>query len=62
GLDKDFGDVNESALASALRYINTGAFRTQATTSFSENQQVVNSNKILDEPLFKGTVDIKRKF
>ncbi len=62
GLDKDFGDINESALASALRYINTGVFRTQTTTSFSENQQVANSNRILDEPLFKGTVDTGRKF
>jgi len=62
GLDKDWGDVNESAFASVLRYINSGAFRTQSTDVFSENPQVVGGNRILDEPLFKGAIDKKRKF
>ena len=27
GLDKDWGDVSETALASVLKYISTGSFR-----------------------------------
>jgi hypothetical protein len=62
GLDKDWGDVDESAFASVLRYINTGAFRTQSTEVYRENTQVSAGNKILDEPFFKGTVETRRQF
>jgi len=62
GLDKDWGDINESALASVLRYVNSGAFRIQSTGIYIENPQVSSGNKILDKPFFKGTVDTRRKF
>jgi carboxyl-terminal processing protease len=60
GLDKDWGDVNESAFASVLRYVSSGAFRLQAMEQPSE--QVVSANKALDQPFFKGTVDVMRRF
>jgi carboxyl-terminal processing protease len=62
GLDKDWGDVNESAFASVLRYINTGAFRTRAMEAYRENAQVSAGNRILDEPLFKGAVETRKRF
>lgn len=58
GLDKDWGDLNESLLATAVRYITTGSARL-ATSSvpYSENPEVINGNAILSTPFFKGTVD-----
>ncbi len=60
GLDKDWGDVNESAFASVLRYLGTGAFRGQ-TEVYTESPRVSAGNEILSQPLFKGTIDTKRK-
>jgi len=64
GLDKDWGDVNESSLASILGYINTGAFKTQATgqptVEYKPNPQVSSANTTLDQPSFKGAIE-KRK-
>ncbi len=62
GLDKDWGDVNESAFASILRYASTGAFRSPSAETYKEDIQISSGNKKLDEPFFKGTVDTKRKF
>jgi carboxyl-terminal processing protease len=62
GLDKDWGDVNESAFASVLRFVSTGAFRIQSAGVYTENPQVSAGNKVLDQPFFKGTVDVKRRF
>jgi C-terminal processing protease CtpA/Prc len=62
GLDKDWGDINESAFASVLRYVNTGAFRSPSAEVYKEDPQISSGNRILDEPFFKGTVDTKRKF
>lgn len=56
GLDKDWGDVTESDLASAIKYITTGAFRLAAQPTYQEQPQVTNGNSILDEPSFKGTI------
>lgn len=56
GLDKDFGDVTEASLASAIKYFTTGAFRYQADAIYTEQPQVKAANKILDEPNFKGTI------
>jgi hypothetical protein len=61
GLDKDWGDVNESAFASVVRYITTGAFRTQSTGVYKEDLQATAGNKILDKT-FKGMIGSKRKF
>ena len=62
GLDKDWGDINESAFASVLRYISSGAFRLQQTEVYVPDQKVLAGNKILDQPFFKGAVDVMRKF
>lgn len=61
GLDKDWGDINESALAAAVRYITTGSARFATSAPYKENLQVARANGILSEPSFKGTVD-PRKF
>jgi carboxyl-terminal processing protease len=62
GLDKDWGDVSESALASILRYVSTGAFRTQSTEVYTENPQVKKGNTVLDAPFFKGAIDKHVRF
>nr|MBA3675074.1 hypothetical protein [Chitinophagaceae bacterium] len=58
GVDKDFGDVTESSLASAIKYITTGTY--QAERTYQELPQVTSGNLELDEPSFKGTIG-KRK-
>jgi hypothetical protein len=60
-LDKDWGDVNESAFASVIKYVSTGAFRLQSTEPYKENPQVSAGNRVLDNS-FKGMIDTKRKF
>jgi carboxyl-terminal processing protease len=63
GLDKDWGDVTESALQSALNYINTGAYRTSTAAGSAPYQQkaeVISGNTVIDLPSFKGTVDTRR--
>ncbi|MEO5562256.1 MAG: S41 family peptidase [Chitinophagaceae bacterium] len=57
GLDKDWGDVNESAFKSVLQYAGTGAFRTESIDSYRENTQIAPGNKKLDESIFKGTIE-----
>ncbi len=63
GLNKELGDVEESCLASALKYIGTGAFRMSTAT---ERQtmiiapELLNANKKLDHQ-FKGMIS-ERKF
>ncbi|HET7899233.1 MAG TPA: hypothetical protein VFL47_16215, partial [Flavisolibacter sp.] len=64
GLDKNWGDITESSLASALSYISTGAFRTatasaiaKGTTTPAQDARVMATNKILDLPSFKGAID-----
>lgn len=56
GLDKDWGDINESAFASVVKYITTGAFRTRSTEVYQEDKQATAGNKILDKT-FKGMID-----
>lgn len=64
GLDKDWGDVDEASLASALRYITTGKF-TGGIKSAQEDAQyrlapnVLQGNASLDRPNFKGAVDTR---
>ena len=64
GLDKDWGDVGEASLASAIRYITTGKF-TGGVRSRDEDAQyrlspvVQEGNATLDRPNFKGTVDAR---
>jgi C-terminal processing protease CtpA/Prc len=56
GLDKDWGDITETSLASAIKYITTGAFRLQSDATFREIPAVVEGNNILEIPAFKGTI------
>ena len=61
GLNKDWGDVTEAGLASAIKYITTGNFRTQATEQFTEQPaSIIQGNLNLDQPNFKGTVDSRK--
>jgi carboxyl-terminal processing protease len=64
GLDKDWGDVGESAFASALNYIGSGVFRSAAAgtqpRAFQEIPEVISGNKVLDKPSFKGAVDARK--
>jgi carboxyl-terminal processing protease len=59
GLDKDWGDINESCLQSAISYITSGVFRSQGGV-IKAQQEVSSGNSILDKPSFKGTVDTRR--
>jgi carboxyl-terminal processing protease len=63
GLDKDWGDLNESCLKSAISYITTGAFRAQSaneTATIHAQQEVSSGNNVLDARAFKGTVDVRK--
>jgi len=64
GLDKDWGDINESSLSSVLGYINTGAFKSiavgQPTAGYKPDPLVSSANITLDQPSFKGAIE-KRK-
>jgi hypothetical protein len=60
GLDRNWGDVAESALASVLSYLNTGNFRAQQEGSAQPEAGVVRERNIqLDLPNFKGVVDTR---
>lgn len=60
GLNKQWGDITESSLASAIKYITTGAFRLQTDTYQQPLPDVIQSNSVLDQPVFKGTIDTRR--
>jgi carboxyl-terminal processing protease len=66
GLDKDWGDIQESSLHSAINYITSGTFRSQAAGArnngliYNEQPEVKSGNIILDKASFKGTIDTKR--
>ena len=64
GLDKNWGDVGESCLASALKFITTGSFRLQqqAESTLVQNPAVVESNTIIAKPAFKGAIETRRRF
>ena len=68
GLDKDWGDKDEKALASVLKFIGTGAFAYVrpgeiiggSNNGTSRSEKVREVNRKLDEPSFKGTIDTRR--
>lgn len=63
GLNKELGDIEEACLASALKYINTGAFRMATAAerqSFTQSPELENANKKMDIK-FKGMIT-ERKF
>ncbi|MGB8191493.1 MAG: S41 family peptidase [Chitinophagaceae bacterium] len=60
GLDKDWGDVNESSLASVLKYINTGSFRVRAGEAYEANPVVDKGNDVLSASEFRGMIDTRK--
>jgi C-terminal processing protease CtpA/Prc len=62
GLDKDWGDVSEALLASAIKFSTTGAFRTMNDNAqtYIEQPAVISGNTKLDEPSFKGTIGTQK--
>lgn len=59
GLDKDWGDISESCLQSAIKNITTGAYRTASTAG--ETIRIQSVNDVLSAPEFKGAVDARRR-
>lgn len=58
GLDKDWGDLTESCLASAVKYITTGAFRvaSQQERALVTNPAILQANTGMSKTIFKGMV------
>lgn len=55
GIDKDFGDPAESALASVLKYIGTGSFRMPVVDEMPPlSNEAKSANKKMSEHTFKG--------
>ncbi|MES2645948.1 MAG: S41 family peptidase [Bacteroidota bacterium] len=60
GLDKDWGDVTESNLASVIRNITTGRYKSQTLGAEKiTSPEVIAGNIALDAPFLKVTVDKK---
>jgi carboxyl-terminal processing protease len=60
GLDKNWGDVTESCLAEAVKYITTGTFIPQAQQqTYKEDPAIISANNILDKASFKGMIDTR---
>ncbi len=62
GLDKDWGDVNEASLASAIRNITTGNYFGFAPENNAESVSVKLGNDKLEQPLLKITVENRKRF
>ncbi|HUQ96323.1 MAG TPA: S41 family peptidase [Chitinophagaceae bacterium] len=61
GLDQDWGNLDESCLASVVNYIKTGAYLGQPRpTGFTENPVVAVGNEIIAKPAFKGTIENRK--
>ena len=60
GLDKDWGDVSETSLASAIKNITTGSFRGILQQDYVEPMSVTKGNEQLNEALLKITIDSKK--
>jgi hypothetical protein len=59
GLDKDWGDVGETGLASIIKFLSTGSFTRTTEIIGAANRvtpQMINSNQLLDAKSFKGMV------
>ena len=61
GLTKDWGDITESCLASAIKYITTGSFMVVTSGESNVGPAVNKSNLLLDEPIFKGAIETRKK-
>jgi C-terminal processing protease CtpA/Prc len=60
GLDKDWGDLSESSLASAVRNITSGLFRASGEGSYTEPATIESVNRKLDAPFLKMTIGEKK--
>jgi hypothetical protein len=65
GLDKDWGDLNESDLSNTISYITTGVYKMQVQAKNSVGLQVPaevsKGNSLLDQSVFKGMISpVKR--
>lgn len=58
GLDKDWGDITESCLQSALTNITTGVYK---AATVRETLGIRAVNDVLSAPEFKGAIDFRRK-
>lgn len=56
GLDKDWGDVTEASLASAIRNISGGNYRGNNEPIFNEASTVAGANYQLDKTMLKFTI------
>ncbi len=59
GLDKDWGDVTEASLASAIRNINSGNYRGNTEPVYHESPMVDAGNDALEKPMLKVTIGKK---
>ena len=59
GLDKDWGDITESSLASAIRNINGGNFRGSNEQAYIEPTMVATGNDALEKTMLKITIGKK---
>jgi len=62
GLDKDWGDVNEASLASAIRNITTGNYFGFAEENYQESGAVILGNEKLDATSLKVTIENRSSF
>jgi carboxyl-terminal processing protease len=60
GLDKDWGDLSETSLASAIRNITSGAFKASGEGTYIEPPAIESVNRKLDEPFLKVTIGKKK--
>ena len=58
GVDKNWGDREESCLGSVLTYIETGTFGRFATEA--KDQRFISGNQQFDINTFKGTIDTRK--
>jgi carboxyl-terminal processing protease len=59
GLDKDWGDPAEAGLASALRNISSGAYRSGSESVYYEPANLAAGNALLDKPMIKMMIEKK---
>jgi carboxyl-terminal processing protease len=59
GINKDWGDITEAALASILNGFANGTFRSDATTDITVNPTIEAMNERLSSKTFKGVIDAR---
>lgn len=60
GVDKDWGNIEEASLASAIKNITTGSYRTGREAAFVENASLRQANTVLEQHKFKGAIDPRK--